>query len=65
MKIVIGVHLKLKMCHRFKKDDSNVNGTDTFSLTESREISFDELMILYAIIIQMAMKPNPGSRYTE
>ena len=41
------------------------DGTNTSSLTESREISFDELMIFYAIIIQMAMKPNPGSRYTE
>ena len=41
------------------------DGTEASSLSEFREISFDELMIFYAIIIQMAMKPNPGSRYTE
>ena len=39
--------------------------TDSSSLSGFREISFDELMIFYAIIIEMAMKPNPGSRYTE
>ena len=30
-----------------------------------KDITLDELMIFYAIIIQMSMKPNPGSRYTE
>ena len=39
--------------------------TETSSSMDFREISFDELMIYDAIIIQMAMKPNPGSRYTE
>ena len=41
------------------------DGTETSSLTEFKEISFDEVMIFYAIIIQMAMKSNPGSRQTE
>ena len=39
--------------------------TDSSSLSQYREIRFDELMTFYAIIIQMAMKPNPGSRYTD
>ena len=30
-----------------------------------KDISLDELMIFYAIIIQMAVKPNPGEKYTQ
>ena len=39
--------------------------SDNGSGNQYKYITLDELMIFYAIIIQMAMKPNPGSRYTE
>ena len=58
-------HLKKNNDMKSSIKQKSEDGTDTSSLTESREISFDELIIFYAIIIQMAMKPNPGSRYTE
>lgn len=46
------------------EEKSGLN-SDSSSPLKFREITFDELMIFYAIIIQLAMKPNPGSRYTE
>ena len=55
----------LKQTNNYLKGslEEKSSGTDSSS-SIFREISIDELMIFYAIIIQMAMKPHPGSPYT-
>ena len=43
-----------------KKVSKNSNSKNSY-----KEVKINELMVFYAIIFQMAMKPNPGSRYTS
>ena len=45
------------------KDDQSESGSG--SGNQCKDITIDELMIFYAIILQMAMKPFPGTRYTD
>ena len=42
-------------------DQKSEDTSDMTSSSECREIRFDDLMIFYAIIMQMSMKHNPGS----
>ena len=59
---------KVKQTNNYLKgslEEKTGLNSDSSSPLKFREITFDELMIFYAIIIQLAMKPNPGSRYTE
>ena len=45
------------------KDNQSESGSG--SENQCKDITIDELMIFYAIILQMAMKPFPGTRYTD
>ena len=47
------------------KDDQSESGSGSGSGNQCKDITIDELMIFYAIILQMAMKPFPGTRYTD
>ena len=46
-------------------DQKSGDINDMTSSLKCREISFDELMVLNVIIMQIAIKPSPGSHDTE
>ena len=57
-------HLKVKKFYIENHRKESLTGKNQ-SFHKIKDIHIQELMTFYAILMQMAMKTNPGSRYME
>lgn len=58
-------YMRASMAKDDQCDNGSGSGSGSGSGHQCKDISIDELMIFYAIILQMAIKPFPGARYTD